>query len=204
MWDLVNIFSVDAETDGLYGPVWAIGAVVLDDHGAEVAWFAGQLNPDVVTDPWVRENIVPVVDLPRLPTRQKLLNDFWWFWMEYREGALAVADFGAPVEAGLFRACVSLSKKERTFQGPHPLHELGTALLLAGLDPDCDRRELCGRPDLVRHNPVDDAMMAGLCWQVAVEKIERERHGSTGTTVITMTPPSRTVYVPVDDPRRRA
>lgn len=178
----MNVFSVDAETDGLYGPIWAIGAVVLDGMN-EVDRFAGQIDPDVVTDPWVRENIVPVVDLPRFPSRQALLNAFWWFWMEDRGSAVAVADFGAPVEAGLFRACVSLNKAERTFQGPYPLHELGTALYLAGQDPDCDRREMCGRPDLVRHDPVDDALMAGLCWQkIAIGGAAyRERHVSPMT-----------------------
>ncbi len=43
------------------------------------------------------------------------------------------------------------------------MHELGTALLLAGIDPDANRRELADRPDLVQHDPYD-ALAAGLCW----------------------------------------
>lgn len=44
------------------------------------------------------------------------------------------------------------------------MHELGTALLLSGNDPDVNRHELAGWRELVQHNPVDDAIAAGSCW----------------------------------------
>ena len=113
---------------------------------------------------------MPVVNLPRYDSRDELLDAFWDFWMENKEDALCVADFGAPVEAGLFRACVELSPELRTWQGPYPMHELGTALLLAGFDPDINRRELARRPDLVQHDPVDDAIAAAICWREATAK----------------------------------
>ena len=160
-----RIFSVDAETNGLYGAVWAIGAVVLEGR-TEVAEFKGQISAEHVTNPWVRENIVPVVDLPMYDGGYELLEAFWEFWMAHRESTLCVADFGAPVEAGLFKACVLHDLFGRQWLGPYPMHELGTALLLAGLDPDgLNRREYAGRPDLVQHNPYDDALAAGLSWQ---------------------------------------
>jgi hypothetical protein len=58
----------------------------------------------------------------------------------------------------------------RMWLGPYPMHELGTALLLAGVDPDVNRRELAGRPDLVQHDPVDDAIAAALCWRKATSE----------------------------------
>ena len=164
----MKLFSFDAETDGLYGKAWAIGAVVLDEQGVGSARFAGQLRPDVVSDPWVREHIVPVVDLPLHKTRENLLDRFWGFWMEHKDGATCLADFGAPVEAGLFRACVELDPPGRTWEGPYPMHELGTALLLNGIDVDVNRREMAGRDDLVQHDPVDDAIAAALCWRKIV------------------------------------
>lgn len=167
----MKIFSVDAETDGLYGPVWAVGAVILEDHtGGPVHRFAAQLDPDVVTDPWVLGHVVPVVDLPRYPDRGALLDAFWTFWLEHRDGAECVGDFAAPVEAGLFRACVERDLADRQWKGPYPLHELGTALRMAGIDPDVDRRALCERPDLVPHDPVDDALASALCWRKAVTR----------------------------------
>lgn len=102
-----KIFSVDAETNGLYGPVWAVGAVVLDtDTGAITATFRGQISPGEVTDDWTREHVVPVVRLPLYPSRAELLEAFWAFWERHSSDRAAVADVGAPVEAGLFRACV--------------------------------------------------------------------------------------------------
>jgi hypothetical protein len=167
---VTRVFSFDAETDGLYGAPWAVGACVLDAEGRIAASFAGQLDAAVVTDSWVRENVVPVVDLPRYPDRSTLLDAFWSFWMEYRDDVLCVADFGAPVEAGLFRACVELDPAARMWNGPYPLHELGTALLVAGFDPDVDRREMSGRPDLAPHDPLADAVASGLCWRIATAR----------------------------------
>lgn len=167
---MTRVFAVDAETDGLYGPVWAIGAVVLDDGVAVTPELGIQLDPAVVTDGWTRKNVVPHVDLPRIDSREGLLNLFWDFWLANKEGAEAVADVGTPVEAGLFRACVELDPDSRTFQGPYPLHELATALRMAGMDPDLDRRVALRRMDLVPHNPVDDALGAALMWhQVTVK-----------------------------------
>lgn len=158
------VFCFDAETNGLYGEVWAIGAVLLDGDGSFADVFGGQLDPAVVTDPWVIENVVPSVRLPKFESRDELLNAFWQFWAERPDGTVCVADIGAPVEAGLLRACVALDPG-RTFEGPYPLHELGTALLMAGIDPDVDRREMAGRPDLDAHNPMHDALVSALCWR---------------------------------------
>lgn len=162
-----RVFAVDAESDGLYGEVWAVGAVVLD-HGTEIDRFAAMIDPAVhVTTEWVRRHVVPVVDLPLLDDRRELLERFWQFWLTHRESAICVADFGAPVEAHMFRACVE-GNAERAMLAPYPLHELGTALLLAGVDPDIDRRVFAHRPDLVSHDPVDDALLTGLCWERAI------------------------------------
>ncbi|MEX5636777.1 hypothetical protein [Parafrankia sp. FMc2] len=164
---MTKIFAVDAETNGLYGPVWAIGAVVLDpETGLVQSVFRGQISPGEVTDDWTRKHVAPVVNLPRYPGRADLLEAFWGFWEGYRgeERAAAVADVGAPVEAGLFRACVERRPAVRSDRGPYPLHELASALWMAGLDPDINRREFCGRPDLTPHDPVADATAAALCW----------------------------------------
>lgn len=163
----MNLFSFDAETDGLWGAVWAIGAVVLDEQGEEVDRFAGQveLTKDTVTDEWVKANIVPLVDLPRYPLQRPLLEAFWEFWIKHAKTSLCLADFGGIVEARLFRDCVMLDWEARQWLGPYPMHELGTALLLSGVDPDVNRREFAGRPELVQHDPVDDAIAAALCWR---------------------------------------
>lgn len=159
----MKIFSVDAETDGLYGDVWAIGAVVANESGEIVATFAGQV-PYTGTNEWVRENVAPFVSLPGYESARALRDAFWIFWIAHREGALCLADFGTPVESGLFRSCVADDPNARQWLGPYPLHEVGTALLCAGIDPDIDRIDFSGLNGLSRHNPVDDARASLECW----------------------------------------
>lgn len=158
----MKTFCFDAETDGLYGDVWAIGAVVQD--GDTVKVFAGQIDASGLQSEWVRENVAPFVSLPGYESARALRDAFWVFWLSHREGALCLADFGTPVESGLFRACVADDPNARQWLGPYPLHEVGTALLCAGIDPDIDRIDFSGLNDLVRHNPVDDARASLECW----------------------------------------
>lgn len=162
----MKIFSVDAESDGLYGDIWAIGACVIQPGTitANPPVFRGQLDPQVVSDTWVQENIVPVVNLPRYESSEDLLNAFWEFWLQHRSDSVCLGDFGAPVEAWLFRSAIELDRSARMWQGPYPMHELGTALLLAGVNPDVNRREYAEQRHLIQHNPVDDAYAAAMCW----------------------------------------
>lgn len=168
----MNIFMFDAETDGLYGPVWAIGAVVYSEGGSEIAQFSGQIDPQSVTNAWVREHVVPHVDLPLFESARALRNAFWAFWMAQREEATCWADFGAPVEAGLFRACVEDDPEARQWLGPYPLHEVGTMLLVASVDPDIDRVEFAGLTGLKKHDPLDDCRASFACWLKAQAIIE--------------------------------
>lgn len=167
----MKTFSFDAETDGLYGDVWAIGAVV--QNGDQQKVFAGQIDPASIQNEWVQQNIVPFVSLPGYPSARALRDAFWAFWLEHREGAICIADFGSPVESGLFRACVADDPDARQWLGPYPLHEVGTALLCTGIDPDIDRVEFSGLTGLIRHNPVDDARASLACWERALASIQR-------------------------------
>lgn len=166
-------FVIDAETDGLYGDVWAIGAVVLDPGGAEIAHFAAQTDPEDVTDPWVRENVLPKCDHPRYSSRRELRDAFWAFWIGHRESALAIADCGYPVEAGLFRACVADDPAARQWLGPYPLHDVATMLLAAGIDTKSDRFRLAGIDGARVHDPLEDARASAICWRLAVTALSR-------------------------------
>jgi hypothetical protein len=173
-------FSVDAETDGLYGPVWAIGAVVLNYWGEVVARFEGQVSPASLTNTWVIENVVPHVNLPLYGSARELRDAFWAFWMTWREGVVTISDIGSPVESGLFRTCVEDDPEARQWNGPYPLHEVSTLLFAVGQDPDVDRleyadmRSVSAMPGLQKHNPVFDAYVSALCWLKA-EKLLAKR-----------------------------
>jgi hypothetical protein len=121
---------LDAETDGLYGPTWAICAVRIE-NGAEVARFEGRQAGYVPENEWVKANCYPHnADIKEVPD---LLTAFAAWWLA-NKGA-AWAHMGSPVESGLFR-----SMHERgligDFDGPYPLHDIATALFMAGHPAD--------------------------------------------------------------------
>ncbi|MBQ2992056.1 MAG: hypothetical protein IJD60_12345 [Clostridia bacterium] len=161
--------SFDAETDGLYGPVFAIGAVVLNEHGERVDAFAGAAQRELVRDPWVKENCLPnLAHLPDYPDRAALREAFWRFYMKYRGRAVIAADVPVPVEAGLLRACVEDDPQNRTFLAPYPLIDVASALFAAGVDPDIDRQAFTGYAGK-KHCPLSDAHSSGLALLRALE-----------------------------------
>jgi hypothetical protein len=157
-------FSFDAETDGLYGPSFAIGAVVFED-GKFTKEFKGVLKDadKFVTSDWVRENCLPIADgYTQYETRADLLNAFWDFYMENKKDAKIFADVGVPVESQVFRECVQLDLANRQWDGPYPLHEVASYLDARGIDPDIDRIKFSGF-DGRKHDPCDDAKASVIC-----------------------------------------
>jgi len=101
----VKVFSFDAETDGLWGRAFAIGALVYDEAGNEIARFVGRLPDSEVTNQWVRENVLPqLIGVP--VTHQSydaLLTDFAAFYMAHKNGADVIVHMGYIVEAKVLR-----------------------------------------------------------------------------------------------------
>jgi len=121
--DNKGIFSVDAETDGLWGNVFAIAAIVYDKDGKEIDKICLRLPNEVVTNEWVKENVLPTLDFPithdinkmmvlALPQLQEkriekaykcMLYDFSKFYMKYKDTTNVLYHMGHIVEAHLFR-----------------------------------------------------------------------------------------------------
>lgn len=169
----MKIFSVDAETDGLYGKSFAIGAVVRQDQ-KEIARFQGRTQ-DPPRNEWCLKEAWPVCQSIEniYFDSDELEAAFWFFWRQHCDGATAIAHFGSPVESGLFRRCVEINPEERLFQGPYPLHEVGTALIAAGQDPESVDKfnrihglivPFEGEP----HHPLYDAMAAAVVWEALI------------------------------------
>ncbi|HEX6461817.1 MAG TPA: hypothetical protein VFZ58_00900 [Candidatus Saccharimonadales bacterium] len=173
-----NIFSFDAERTRLVEPTllghWAVGAVVMRPDRVVVEEFAGMVDPAALkVNKFVEEQVVPYVHLPEYVSREDMLNAFWDFWMDHGGNrAIAVADFGAPVEGTLFAAAQALDLDRREYAGPYPLHELGTRLLDAGIDPDVNRIAFAGQGNnFTKHDPRDDAIVAAHCWFNAGDRL---------------------------------
>lgn len=131
-----KILSFDAETDGLWGQPFAIGALVYDESGTEVGRFVGRLSDTEVSDGWVRENVLPT--LASIPithnSYDELLADFARFYLANKADADVVVHMGYIVEARVLR-----DMHDRGLIGdwdaPYPLYDVSGNLQQAGEDP---------------------------------------------------------------------
>ncbi|HMP85462.1 MAG TPA: hypothetical protein PKE08_02225 [Candidatus Paceibacterota bacterium] len=161
-----KIFSFDAETNGLWGRAFAIGALVYDESGREVGRFVGRLPDTAVTDEWVRTNVLPT--LSGLPvsheTYESMLIDFAKFYLANKLGVEIVVHMGTPVESNLLRdmhsqGCIG------DWDGPYPLLDVAGELAQAGEDPTSvdkyvDKWGLVVPDFGATHNPLYDSAVA--------------------------------------------
>ena len=156
-------FSFDAETDGLFGPVFAIGAVVINQKKEIISQFEGSFLGETIRNPWVRENCLPLPeDFPAYQSREELLNAFWDFYMQYKTDCVILADTPFPVESRLLQKCIELDEQNRAQFSPYPVIDVASLFFAKGLDPDTDRMKFSGYRDK-KHNPVSDAIASALC-----------------------------------------
>lgn len=172
-----KILSIDCESNGLHGYIFAIGAVLIDtdDPGNTNERFTGYVDIRLFrdVDSWVVQNVLPFIhDLDLYDTLLDLYEEFWSWYCTHKPGAIVLVDFGFPVEARLFQYLINQDLPNRAFNGPFPLHELGTLLLAVGAPPDdtnrrewyVDLKEFDGMPAILKqHNPLDDAIAASWC-----------------------------------------
>lgn len=170
------ILCFDVETDGLYGPPVAVGAVVLDERGRLAESLLAVRHAEL-TDPYAVKYVAPV--LLALPATAKSASDlcagFWSFYERVRrayEGLMVFVDCGYPVETSFLTTCVALDPV-RAKASPYPLHELATLLQFVEGDADLGRTLYVGdqidRP-FVPHDPSFDAWVSALCARKALSK----------------------------------
>lgn len=159
-----KIFCFDAESNGLAGEAFAIGAVVMDWEGQMLDQFSALTEIESVTDPWVKENVLPhLSELRPFNSKKDLRDSFWQFYLKHKENALCLVDCGVPVESNLIQACILDDPEARTFVAPYPLYDLSSFLLTVNLDPiDLHRKTFVQKSELVDHNPLADATASAL------------------------------------------
>lgn len=167
-----NYMVFDVESVGLHGEGFAVGYVVLDRTGIELAHGAYWTDPDGAqgTDEgraWVYANWYLPMGLPSADTTYDLRRLFWQVWQQWKaKGAILVADCAWPVEARFLAACVDDDPAAREWQGPYPLHDVATARLLVGLDPLATVPRLPS--ELPQHDPLADARQSARLWLEAL------------------------------------
>lgn len=176
------VFSFDVESMGLHGIGFAVGWVVLTVDDGELVEEVGVgylgFDPEVLkprvdadTVSWLEKNVLPVLEYYNCATLTDMHAAFWGELQLWKKrGALIVADCSWPVEANFLSRCMSLSKVE-PFDGPHPLHEVATMLLAAGMDPlgEYERFE----NELPKHHPTADARQSARMFVTAMQKVKR-------------------------------
>lgn len=157
-------FIIDAESIGLRGEAFWIGAVLADQAGNTIREIMIGCLPDTAdgTDAdreWVRDN-VPFVAAEHASelTPRHVRDAFWAEWLavkaEYGAAVAMVADVPYPVETGLLERCIA-DDPSRAAQAPYPLLDVASVRLAAGFDPT---GTVTRQPDeLPMHNPFMDA-----------------------------------------------
>jgi hypothetical protein len=162
----------DVESVGLHGEGFAVGYVVIDEHGFRLAEGLHACPPsrahgDDEGRAWIAEN-VPTIE-PNCVSPANVRDAFWFDWLKWKEqGAVLVADCAWPVEARFLIECVDDAPNDRRWDGPYPLHELASFMVAAGLDPMATYERLDDEP---QHDPLGDARQsARLLCRALLEK----------------------------------
>jgi hypothetical protein len=170
------IFSIDAETIGLYGQHFAIGYTIKNFEGKELengylACPAENVTGTGLSREWVQKNVIPSLkDQPITHNNSReLYEEVYKVWMKVKKqytDVIAIAHCGYPVESNLFFKAFKIDP-DRRYEGPYPLHEVATALLVVGIN----KKEHPRLPDeLPEHNPVHDARYASRLFLLAMNK----------------------------------
>lgn len=149
------IMVLDVESNGLHGEGFAYASIVKDTQTGEI--LAEYFNNAPIigeVDPWVKENVLPVLPDPNVEDVLMLRRLFWEQWRHWsQKGASLWVDCGWPVESNFLSACVR-DDFNRAWDGPYPLNEISTVFRLRGLDPLTTQDRL---PDeLPAHHPLAD------------------------------------------------
>lgn len=151
----------DVESVGLHGEGFAVGWVVVNGYGNQIQHGLVACNPTLAVGNrdgriWISQNLPRIESLIPCEWPRDVRSAFWKEWQRWRaDGVILVADCAWPVEARFLAACVDDSPVDREWQGPYPLHDLGSILLAAGKDPlqKFPRKE----NEIPEHNPLADA-----------------------------------------------
>ena len=176
-----KLFSFDAETNGLWGQAFAIGALVYDENGAETARFVGRLPDSMVTDEWVKINVLPTLEGVPVThgSYEALLADFAKFYLAHKKDADIVVHMGVPVESKLLTD-MHTQGFIGDWNGPFPLLDVSGNLQQAGEDPTSVDKyvakhglEIGVGTDIVggTHNPLWDSAVAAMVYRHLVGKI---------------------------------
>ncbi len=189
-----KFMSFDAETNGLWGMAFAIGALAYDEKGNEIAHFIGRLPDSAVTNEWVMTNVLPMLATVVVTheTYESLIADFAKFYLANKQDADIIVHMGVPVESKLLFDMHTMGFIG-DMDGPYPLYDVAGNLQANGEDPTSVDKFIVEHSLSVNefdggtHNPLYDAAAAATVWRYFAtrhlaqkynpEWVESHRHG---------------------------
>lgn len=171
----MKVLSIDCETNGLYGQIFAIGAIYKDSDGYELKYQARVSIEDEVNS-WVQENVIPnikdielldkTVDDDAIGMEKLLLKDFKKFYDRIKaiteNELIVIGHMICPVEANLFIKMRKYGLME-DFDGPYPFIDVASMMFMiededpTSIDKYIERWNLKTPSSLNPHHPLYDA-----------------------------------------------
>lgn len=164
-----KILSIDAETNGLYGDAFAIGAILMDkETGKEEKRLLARCPIEVCVDKFVKDNVLPELEDVRFTNinYECMLRDFVTFFMVNKGDADVIVHMGCPVEARLFIDAVNMELMG-PFDGPYPLVDIAACPQIWDSVDGYNKKNGIEVPDCNggTHNPLYDCYAAALAYR---------------------------------------
>lgn len=157
--------SIDAETNGLWGQAFSIGATLT--LGSDIlATFVARCPIEEKTDSWVLENVLPKMEaIPEThESYESMLKSFIDFYMEKKQGAQVIVHMGLPVESRLFQDAHKMGILG-DWDAPYPLVDIAALPEISTSVDSYNKKSGIEVPDFGgTHNPLYDAMAAALAY----------------------------------------
>ena len=175
----MKVLSIDCETNGLYGQIFAIGAIYKDLKIGEEAIYQARVSIEDEVNSWVQENVIPnikdielldkTVDDDTIGMEKLLLKDFKKFYDEMKKISenelIVIGHMICPVEANLFVKMRKYGLME-DFEGPYPFIDVASMMFMiededpTSVDKYIERWSLKTPLSSRTHHPLYDAKAA--------------------------------------------
>lgn len=127
-----RIVSLDCESNGLHGQVFAV-AISVQEYGYEVSSWTARCPISGPVDPWVNENVIPMIDdIPVTHTYEQILLEWRERYAALKESwHTLVCHVPWPVETQFLWE----AHRDVPFSGPFPIIDIASMLFGVGSDP---------------------------------------------------------------------
>lgn len=173
-WKPNVIISIDCESNGLEGEVFAVAAIAYStERMRAISEWTCRCPVAGPIDPWVEQNVLPVLDDPKtgipvtVDTYQELCSEWRKFYEPFHRWGANHALVGHMVWPVETRFLSDAHHGEVMSTGPYPLIDVAGALAAFGYDPTSVDRYLerwDRQPDGPSHHPLNDASAALRAW----------------------------------------